>query len=204
MSKIKCEIELDWFKDISDDGESGTGDNLDEAIQRMVVETVAKRIESRVERSCSEALEKTVKETIEVKVGEYLKNIMSNEIANIKIPHKSSEWNAEVKYLSLTEYIGQKYNSYLKEKRLNERGEVTTSSYDAKYSITDFYLNQGLTNLLNKEMGATLKTFKANLIKSVTDAMQNQIKQQLSDDVLAKVNLQDIANSLVSNAIDQR
>ena len=81
------------------------------------------------------------------------------KIGKIIIPEKKNTWSEEVTYKPLSEYVGERFELFLTEKRYDRDGCIASYSSDRKLSAADLLTGQ----YLEKELGKSEKEVHSRL-----------------------------------------
>lgn len=193
MAKFTIEVELDWLEDGGID-EALQGKIMD-GIERKALEHVIKGAERSMEKqlaSAFEGLEKRIKKSID----EFIEDVAEKRFQNMKIPRKKNSWSSEVEYISLSEFVGQRYEAFLNKKVLNEDGEEPRYSRDAKLSINEFFINKYLEKELSGKVAKLIQTAREEAEKTVIKTLESNLQAQLSADIISRLNIPALLKSL--------
>ncbi|RAV18859.1 hypothetical protein [Paenibacillus contaminans] len=191
MAVFKIEVELDW---ISEEGD------LDSIIKAEVINGLQAKFTERIEKSTHSMLNKKLEEVAGKVTDDFLKKIMSDTVSTMTIPHKSSEWGSEVQMLTLSEFVGMRYDRYLKEKVFDKDGNTPRYSSDAKMSIHEFFINKFLEKELIGKMTALIKNARQEAEETVIKTLESNLKAQLSADLINRLNIPSLLKSLQEKA----
>ncbi|CAM5794753.1 hypothetical protein [Brevibacillus borstelensis] len=191
MAKFTIEVELDW---ISEDGD------LDSIIKQEVINGIQAKFTERVEKSTRDMLNKKLEEVTSKVTDEFLENVMSDTVSNMQIPYKSSEWGSNVQMLSLSEYVGMRYDRYLKEKVLDKDGNIPRYQSDAKMSIHEYFINKFLEKELVGKVTALIKNARQEAEQTVIKTLEDNLRAQLSADLINRLNIPNLLKSLQEKA----
>lgn len=107
------------------------------------------------------------------------------------IPIKKNSWSDEVKYKPLSEYVGERFNYYITEKRFDRDGKSTWGSaavYSAADLLTSNYIKKELDTKVEEMISNARKEVEESLIKS----LEQKLKENLSKDIIEKMNIPDV------------
>lgn len=91
--------------------------------------------------------------TIQDTVDKFVETVSQEKIANIMIPIKTGSWSSNVKYIPLSEYVGERFEAFSTEKRYDKRGNTSTYSSDRVYDARhQFRITDSRTAELTKYM----------------------------------------------------
>ena len=187
MAKFTVEVELDWL-----DEETG----LDEEIQKQVISGLQNRLIANLEKKFEQQLSSTITKNVDSIADEFITKIMTDNIANIQMPIKKSSWGSEVEYMSLSEFVGTKFENAMKEKTLDQYGKSTSYNGDKKYSIVE-YLTQGyIAKELNSKVSDMIRDAKEKAEQSLIKNLEENLQQQLHADMLKRLNIPQLLQNL--------
>lgn len=192
MANVKVELDLDWLND-------EFGVSLEKEVKNKIISDITNRVNLKITETLDKKVMEVVEKNVGATVGDYLTNIMADKLDDIKIPTKSSEWNAKVEFIPLSEYVGKKYTEYLSAKVFDEKGNRPQYSSDAKYTIIENYLGANMRKAIDDCMLKTLKDMREATIKHITETLKLQIQAQLNAETIAKLNIEKIISDLTKN-----
>jgi len=165
MAKFNIEVELDWV-----DGEDGY--TIDEEIKEQVVSGIKDALLKKATTEAVEAVDDKIAEkileaegTIQATVDQFVANVCEEKIGKIIIPEKKNTWSEEVTYKPLSEYVGERFELFLTEKRYDRDGCIASYSSDRKLSAADLLTGQ----YLEKELGKKVETLIASAKREVEE-----------------------------------
>lgn len=201
MAKFNIEVKLDWINDeeYSIDDEireqviQGVKDKLLEKATDEAVKAVDKEIYEKIEQA---------KETIDAKVEEFISHICEDSIAKMQIPYKTSSWSDEVKYTTMSEYVGIKYEEYLNKKVYDNDGSVARYDSDRKMSINEYFINKYLQKNLAVKVSEMIKTAQKEAEEMVLKTLEQNLKDQLAADTVKRLNIPKLLENLQNKALE--
>ncbi|MEF3309295.1 hypothetical protein PV433_10300 [Paenibacillus sp. GYB004] len=191
MAKVKIELDLDW---ISEEGD------LDSTIKQEVIQNLQTRFTERVEHTTQKMLEGKMQEIANKVTDDFLEKVMSEKVNSLQIPYKSSTWSSEVQMLSLGEFVGIKYDEFLKRKVYDTDGKEPRYSSDAKVSIHEFFINKFLEKELVGKVSNLIKTARQDAEQTIIKTLESNLKAQLSADLINRLNIPHLLKSLQEKA----
>ncbi|RUT48567.1 hypothetical protein EJP82_01085 [Paenibacillus anaericanus] len=194
MTKLKVELELNWF-------DSETGSVSDE-IKNEVVRGLQDRLISKVEKQVQSTIESKIEEAADKVTDEFLVTVYQERLQNLKIPVKSSSWGSEVKYQSISEFVGKQFDDFLQRKVLNERGERVTYERDAKYTIFEYFARDILGNELESKVSTLISEARQKAEGTVLNTLEKNLREQLSADIISRLNIPSMLKSLQEKAAE--
>ncbi|GED64321.1 hypothetical protein [Lysinibacillus fusiformis] len=187
MAKFNIEVELDWLDEEM---------TLDEEIQRKIISGIQNRLTNKLEEKMEQQLSSVITEKVNSMADDFISKIMTDNIANIKIPYKTSSWGSNVEYMSLSEYMGKQFEKAVAEKTLTKHGEKPSYRDDAKYSIVE-YLTQGyIAKELNEKVADMIREAKTKAEKTLISNLEANLQQQLNADMLKRLNIPQLLQNL--------
>ncbi|ACT00254.1 hypothetical protein [Paenibacillus sp. JDR-2] len=193
MAKVKIELDLDW---ISEEGD------LDSTIKDAVIQNLQGRFLAKVEKATTEMLNAKLAEVAEKVSDDFLAGIMKERIETVQIPHKSSEWGSSVEMMTISEYVGKRYERFLREKVLDEKGHKPDYSRDAKYSVHEYFVNKFLEKELVGKVSDLIKKSRQDAEQTIIKTLESNLKAQLSADMINRLNIPQMLKSLQEKAAE--
>lgn len=193
MSKLKIELELDWF-------DSETGSVSDE-IKNEVVRGLQDRLIQKVEKQVQSTIEQKIVEAAEKVTNEFLVTVYQERLQNLQIPVKTGHWNAEVEYLSISEFSGRQFDDFLKRKILNERGEQVRER-EAQYTVLEYLAKDVLGQELEKKVSSLISDARQKAENTVIKTLEKNLRDQLSADIISRLNIPSMLKSLQEKAAE--
>lgn len=186
MAKFTIEVELDWLEDGSID--EALRAEIMEGIEEKALQQVIKRAENSMERQLTSAFE-GLERRITKSVDEFVEDVAEKRFQNMKIPRKINTWSSEVKYIPLSEFIGQRYEEFLNKKVLDEDGRKPRYSGDAKISINEFFINKYLEEELGGKVAKLIQTAREEAEETIIKTLEQNLQNQLSADIISRLNI---------------
>jgi hypothetical protein len=194
VSVLKVELELDWF-----DGENGT---VSDDLKNQVIRGLQDRLINKVEQGIKETIELKINEAAEKVTSDLLINIFNERLQNTKIPYKTSSWDSQPKELTLSEFVGMKYDDFLKRKVLDERGEYSQYKRDAKFTIWEYFAKGMLGKELEKKVSNLISEARQKAEDTVLKTLEQNLREQLSADIINRLNIPAMLKSLQEKAAE--
>ncbi|MCF7753407.1 MULTISPECIES: hypothetical protein [Paenibacillus] len=192
MAKLKIELELDWF-----DEESGT---VSDEIRNQVVSGLQDRLIRKVETQTRESIETKIKEAADKVSDEFLVKVFEERIKDITIPVKTGTWSSETKHLSFSEFVGEKYDDFLKRKVFDEHGRTPSYDRDAKFTIHEYFVKDMLGKELESKVSTLIAEARQKAEQSVINTLEKNLRDQLSADMIGRLNIPSMLKSLQEKA----
>ena len=183
MAKFNIEVELDWV-----DEEAGY--TIDEEIKEQVVRGVKDALLRKATDEAVQRVDKAIADkileaegTIQDTVDKFVETVSQEKIANIMIPIKTGSWSSDVKYIPLSEYVGERFEAFSTEKRYDKHGNTSTYSSDRVLSMAELLTSK----YLEKELG-TKGEVEVSLVKS----LEQKLKENLAKETIERMNIPDV------------
>lgn len=204
MAKFNIEVELDWV-----DEESGY--TIDEEIKEQVVSGVKDAL---LRKATDEAVQKVDKaiadkileaeETIQETVDRFVKTVSEEKIANIMIPIKAGSWSSDVKYIPLSEYVGERFERFSTEKRYDKYGMPSTYSSDRVLSMAELLTSKYLENELGTKVENMIATAKREVEESLVKSLEQKLKENLAKETIERMNIPDVLKRFSEMALEDK
>lgn len=191
MANVKIELELDWLNE---------DESLDDAIKEQVIANLQNRLIKNAENQITEKLNTQLAEIADRVASSFIEKTLESKIEDLKIPHKTSSWGSEVEYIPISQYIGKKYQQHLTEKSLDEYGRKANYSSDAKLSISEYFIKNYLAKELTGKVSTMIQTARQDAEETIVKALENNLKEQLSADIIERLNIPKMLESLQNKA----
>lgn len=193
MANVKIELELDWMNE---------DDSLDETLRNEVVRNLQNRLIANVENKVTAKLNTELEKIAERVTESFITKTLESKIEDLKIPYTTSHWDSKVEYIPISQFIGKKYEEHLTKKSLNEYGEKAEYSRDAKLSISEYFIKNYLAKELTGKVSSMIKTARKEAEETIVKALENNLKEQLSVDIINRLNIPKMLESLQSKALE--
>lgn len=199
MAKFNIEVEMDWLDEET---------NIDEEIKQEVIhgakDYLLNKTTTEISKKLDEALADKIKEfsdVIDNRIDDFLKAISSDNISKIEIPTKKNSWDTEVKMKPITQFIAERFNAYITEKRYDRDFREATYSSDAKYSMLETDMMKYLNNVLSKKVSDMVKSAQANVEKEIINSLEQNLKENLAVDTIKRMNIPQLLENLQNNVV---
>lgn len=191
MAKFNITVDLDWMDDeegysIDDELKERVIKGIEDALLKRATDEAVKAVDNKIREKVCEA-EKSIQEAVDT----FISAVCGEKINKIMIPIKKNSWSDEVKYKPLSEYVGERFNYYITEKRFNRDGKSTWGSaavYSAADLLTSNYIKKELDTKVEEMISNARKEVEESLIKS----LEQKLKENLSKDIIEKMNIPDV------------
>lgn len=192
MATVKIELDLDWINE---------DQSLDESIKEEVIANLQNRLVKNAEEQITHKLNHQLEEITERITSSFIEKTLETKIEDLKIPYKKGGyWSSEIEYIPISEYIGMKYEEHLTKKSLDENGRETRYSSDAKVSISEYFIKNYLSKELTGKVSAMIQTARKDAEETIVKALENNLKEQLSVDIIERLNIPKMLESLQNKA----
>lgn len=188
-TKINVSLDLDWLDD-------EYSINLEEEVKNTIISAIQSKISVKVQDEIEKQVLAGIEKTVDATIGEYLKNIMADKLADIQIPIKEGGWSSKVEYISLTEYVGQQYQKYLTEKTLDKNGHVAQYNSDKAFSVLTFFLDKHLHKMYEQHALATIQAAHKNTMDYVMETLQSTVERELNADLVKRIDFSKIISEI--------
>lgn len=204
MAKFNIEVELDWV-----DGEDGY--TIDEEIKEQVVSGIKDALLKKATTEAVEAVDDKIAEkileaegTIQATVDQFVTNVCEEKIGKIIIPEKKNTWSEEVTYKPLSEYVGERFELFLTEKRYDRDGCIASYSSDRKLSAADLLTGQYLEKELGKKVETLIASAKKEVEESLINSFEQKLKENLAKDTIEKMNIPEVLKRFSEMALEEK
>ena len=120
------------------------------------------------------------------------------KIGKIVIPEKKSTWSDEVTYKPLSEYVGERFELFLTEKRYDRDGRIASYSSDRKLSAAGMLTSQYLEEELGKKVEKLIANAKREVEESLIKSLEQNLKENLAKDTIERMNIPEVLKKLSS------
>lgn len=204
MAKFNIEVELDWV-DVED------GYTIDEEIKKQVVSGIKDALLKKATTEAVEAVDDKIAEkileaegTIQATVDQFVANVCEEKIGKIIIPEKKNTWSEEVTYKPLSEYVGERFELFLTEKRYDRDGCIASFSSDRKLSAADLITRQYLEKELGTKVENMIATAKREVEESLVKSLEQKLKENLAKETIERMNIPDVLKRFSEMALEDK
>ena len=192
MAKFNITVDLDWMVDeegysIDDELKERVIQGIEDALLKRATDDAVKAVDDKIREKVGEA-----ENSIQEAVDKFISTVCEEKINKIMIPVKKNSWSGEVKYKPLSEYVGERFNYYITEKKFDKDGNVARWSSESVYSAADLLTS----DYLKKELDTKVETMISNARKEVEESLiksfEQKLKENLSKDIIEKMNIPDV------------
>ncbi|USK54395.1 hypothetical protein LIS82_23020 [Cytobacillus solani] len=194
MATVKIELELDWMSE---------DNSLDETIKQEVIADLQNRLIKNAENQIASKLNSQLAEIADRVTSSFLEKTLETKIEDLKIPHKKGGyWSSEIEHIPIGEYIGMQYEAFLTKKTLDDNGREAKYSNDAKLSISEYFIRNYLAKELTGKVSTMIQTARKDAEETIVKALENNLKEQLSVDIINRLNIPKMLESLQDKAAE--
>lgn len=192
MAKFNITVDLDWMVDeegysIDDELKERVIKGIEDALLKRATDDAVKAVDDKIREKVGEA-----ENSIQEAVDKFISTVCEEKINKIMIPVKKNSWSGEVKYKPLSEYVGERFNYYITEKKFDKDGNVARWRSESVYSAADLLTS----DYLKKELDTKVETMISNARKEVEESLiksfEQKLKENLSKDIIEKMNIPDV------------
>lgn len=203
MAKFNIEVELDWIDNCED------GISIDDEIREQVIKGVKNELLKKVTEDTVKKLDTAVAEKIsevtnliQNKVDSFIENVCEEKISSMRIPYKENSWSNEFKFMSMSEFVGQRYEKFLNKKVFDRDGNIPRYEGDRNTSLNEYFVNKYLENELGNKVSKMIQTARADAEKMVLNTLEQNLKDQLAADTVKRLNIPALLENLQMKAIE--
>lgn len=197
MAKFNIEVELDWMNEeaysIDDELRERIVKGVENALLEKATNEAVKAVDNKIAEKILEA-----EETIQATVDQFIANVCEEKIGKIVIPEKKNTWSDEVTYKPLSEYVGERFELFLTEKRYDRDGRIASYSSDRKLSAAGLLTSQYLEEELGKKVEKLIANAKREVEESLIKSLEQNLKENLAKDTIERMNIPEVLKKLSS------
>ena len=142
--------------------------------------------------------------TIQATVDQFVANVCEEKIGKIIIPEKKNTWSEEVTYKPLSEYVGERFELFLTEKRYDRDGCIASYSSDRKLSAADLLTGQYLEKELGKKVETLIASAKREVEESLINSFEQKLKENLAKDTIERMNIPEVLKRFSEMALEEK
>jgi hypothetical protein len=191
MAVVKIEIELDWLNE---------DESLDESIKKEVIADLQNRLIKNAENQITAKLNGLLEGISNKVTDSFIEETLKAKVEDLMIPHKENSWTSEIKMMPISQFIGLKYERYLNEKRFDSYGEIPRNSSNAKLSMSEYFIHNYLEKELSSKVSGMIQKARKDAEETIVKALENNLKEQLSIDIINRLNIPQMLESLQDKA----
>jgi hypothetical protein len=191
MAVVKIELELDWLNE---------DESLDESIKKEVLADLQNRLIKNAENQITAKLNGLLEGIANKVTDSFIEETLKAKVEELMIPHKENSWTSEIKMMPISQFIGLKYERYLNEKRFDNYGEIPRNSSNAKLSMSEYFIHNYLEKELSSKVSGMIQKARKDAEETIVRALENNLKEQLSVDIINRLNIPKMLESLQEKA----
>lgn len=203
MAKFNIEVELDWMDEeaysIDDELRERIVKGVEDALLKKATDEAVKAVDNKIAEKILEA-----EETIQATVDQFIANVCEEKIGKIVIPQKENSWSEDVTYKSLSEYVGERFNYYITEKRFDRDGNHTSWGSSAVYSAADLLTSDYIKKELDTKVEKMISNARREVEESLIKSFEQKLKENLSKDIIEKMNIPDVLKRFSEAALENK
>ena len=203
MAKFNIEVELDWMDEeaysIDDELRERIVKGVENALLEKATNEAVKAVDNKIAEKILEA-----EETIQATVDQFVANVCEEKIGKIIIPEKKNTWSEEVTYKPLSEYVGERFELFLTEKRYDRDGCIASYSSDRKLSAADLLTGQYLEKELGKKVETLIASAKREVEESLINSFEQKLKENLAKDTIERMNIPEVLKRFSEMALEEK
>lgn len=187
------------------------GYTIDEEIKEQVVSGIKDALLKKATTEAVEAVDDKIAEkileaegTIQATVDQFVANVCEEKIGKIIIPEKKNTWSEEVTYKPLSEYVGERFELFLTEKRYDRDGCIASFSSDRKLSAADLITRQYLEKELGTKVENMIATAKREVEESLVKSLEQKLKENLAKETIERMNIPDVLKRFSEMALEDK
>lgn len=191
MAKFNIEVELDWMDEeaysIDDELRERIVEGVENALLAKATDEAVKAVDDKIAEKIQEA-----EETIQTAVDKFVTNICEEKMEKIVIPKKKNDWSSEVTYKSISEYVGERFQLFLTDKKYDKDGHIAKYSSERNYSAADLLTSQYLEKELGKKVETLIANAKREVEESLIKSLEQKLKENLAKDTIERMNIPEV------------
>ena len=107
-------------------------------------------------------------------------------------------------YKPLSEYVGERFELFLTEKRYDRDGRIASYSSDRKLSAADLLTGQYLEKELGKKVETLIASAKREVEESLINSFEQKLKENLAKDTIEKMNIPEVLKRFSEMALEEK
>lgn len=203
MAKFNIEVELDWMDEdtysIDDELRERIVEGVEDALLKKTTNEAVKAVDNKIAEKILDA-----EETIQKTVDKFIANVCEEKIGKIIIPEKKNSWSDEVTYKPLSEYVGERFELFLTEKRYDLDGKLTRYDSDKRLSAANLITSE----YLKKELGSKVENMIANAKREVEESLikslEQKLKENLAKETIERMNIPEVLKRFSESCLEQK
>lgn len=203
MAKFNIEVEFDWMDEEAYSIDDELRERIVKGVENALLEKATNEAVKAVDNKIAEKILES-EETIQATVDQFIANVCEEKIGKIVIPEKKSTWSDEVTYKPLSEYVGERFELFLTEKRYDRDGRITSYSSDRKLSAADLITRQYLEKELGTKVENMIATAKREVEESLVKSLEQKLKENLAKETIERMNIPDVLKRFSEMALEDK
>ena len=201
MAKFKIEVELDWLNDEEYTIDDEIREQVIKGVKNELLKKASEAVAAKLDSAIADKLKEATK-VIEQRVEDFIAVVTESQIEKIRIPKKVSTWGNEVKFIPISEFIGEQYEAYLTKKIYDEDFEVARYDRDKHYSISEAHIRNYLDKTLSVQVSEMVRKAQKEAEDTVLKTLEQNLKDQLAADTVKRLNIPRLLENLQKKAIE--
>lgn len=203
MAKFNIEVELDWMDEeaysIDDELRERIVKGVEDALLKRATDEAVKAVDGKIAEKVLEA-EETIQETVD----KFITNVCEEKIGKIIIPEKKSSWSDEVTYKPLSEYVGERFERFLTEKRYDYDGKLARYDSDKKLSAANLITSEYLKKELGTKVENMIASAKREVEESLIKSLEQKLKENLAKETIERMNIPEVLKRFGELGLEQK
>ena len=204
MAKFNITVDLDWMDDeegysIDDELKERVIKGVEDALLKKATDEAVKAVDDKICEKVGEA-----ENSIQEAVDKFISTVCAEKINKIMIPVKKNSWSAEVKYKPLSEYVGDRFNYYITDKKFDKDGKVARWSSESVYSAADLLTSDYLKKELDIKVEQMISNARKEVEESLIKSFEQKLKENLSKDIIEKMNIPDVLRRFSEMSLENK
>lgn len=203
MAKFNIEVELDWIDNCED------GISVDDEIKEQVINGIKDELLSRATQDIVDRLDEEINNKISEatnlikdRVDNFIEHICEEKIGSMQIPYKKQVWGNEVLYMSMTEFVGKRYEEFLNRKVFDRNGMEARYESERTTSLNEYFINKYLEKELAGKVSSMIQTAREDAEKVVLNTLEQNLREQLAAETIKRLNIPKLLENLQMKAIE--
>ena len=201
MAKFNIEVEIEGLNDEDTYIDDEIREQVIKGIENKLLEKSTKEAVKAVDKAIGEKIEEA-KVNIDIAVEQFIMNVCEDKMNKIMIPYKESSWSSEIKYMTLSEYVGDRFEKFINEKRFDYDGSVARYDSDKKLSLTGLLVNKYLEKTLATRVENMIKKAQEESEEMVLKTLEQKLKENLATDTIKRMNIPQLLKTLEQKGIE--
>ena len=201
MAKFNIEVEIEGLNDEDTYIDDEIREQVIKGIENKLLEKSTKEAVKAVDKAIGEKIEEA-KVNIDIAVEQFIMNVCEDKMNKIMIPYKESSWSSEIKYMTLSEYVGDRFEKFINEKRFDYDGSVARYDSDKKLSLTGLLVNKYLEKTLATRVENMIKKAQEESEEMVLKTLEQKLKENLATDTIKRMNIPQLLKTLEQKGLE--